>query len=224
MHFSTYLIFQVTVTAKVIKKLESVEQDLNFSRKMQRTTFIIADESTAIQLTLWGPEDQILVDNCYKFENLSIKVFECTKLSTNPYTRITKVDALQNVHVTDLDLIQKSNVKILKGKICGVDIQLQYKCFFCKANVTINEDIQSLKCPECLKRQLTSTVSKNVKTELSIVIDNSTETFSLPQQVLDIYTLGVEKFEDKELFLLQHSNVEVKVFNNSIIKEMKQNF
>lgn len=210
---------KVTVTAKVTKQLESVQQDLHYNRTMKRTTFIIADETAAIHLTLWGSDDQVVQDSSYKFENLSIKSFECTKLSTNPYSIISKVDDIENV--VDDDSVDDVNVKQLQGTISGVAIEMQYKCFFCKASVTVNEDIQSLKCPGCQKRQLVSTVTKHVKAEITLSVNNSNETFILPKEVLETYTLGIEKLEDKELFILNHSNVEIKVFNK-VVKELRE--
>lgn len=71
------------------------------------------------------------------------------------------------------------------------------------------------------KRQLTSTVSKTVRSEIVLLHDNNTDTFLVPKEVLDLYTPNIEKLEDKELFLLQHSNVEVSVFKK-IIKKIKE--
>jgi len=163
-------IFQITVTAKVVKKIDTVQQEFSFNRKMKRTTFISADATAAIQLTLWGPEEQILVDNCYKFENLSIKTFEYTKLSTTPYTNIMKCNEIEDV--VDKTLIVCKGVTVVTGTISGATIEIQHKCFFCKNLVTINDDIKALKCQSCNKRQLVTTVLKDVKTEIAGTTNN----------------------------------------------------
>ena len=210
-------IFQITVTAKVVKKIETVQQELSFNRTMKRTTFIIADATAAIQLTLWGPEEQILVDNCYKFENLSIKTFECTKLSTTPYTKIIKCKEIEDV--VDETLILCKGIAVVTGTISGATIEIQNKCFFCKNAVTINEDITSLKCNTCNKRQLVTTVLKEIKTEITVTTSNNNiETYNVPRDILDIFTLGISNYEDKELFLLQHNRIEMEVINKTVHK------
>jgi len=99
---------------------------------------------------LWGPEEQILVAKCYKFENVSIKTFECTQLSTTPYTKIMKCNEIEDV--VDETLILCKGITVVTGTISGATIEIQHKCYFCKNPVTINEDIKALKCQSCNKK------------------------------------------------------------------------
>lgn len=120
---------KVTVTAKVREELQSVDQPLQYNRTMTRTSFIIADRTTAIELTLWGNEDKLVEGHSYKLNNLSIKTFESTKLSTNPYSTITCIPDIGQV--TDDD-VEDINTSTIRGTICGVNIDTHDKCFFVK--------------------------------------------------------------------------------------------
>ena len=118
--------------------------------------------------------------------------------------------------VVDETLILCKGIAVVTGTISSATIEIQNKCFFCKNAVTINEDIKSLKCQSCNKRQLVATVLKEVKTEITVTANNNNiETYNVPRDILDIFTLGISNYEDKELFLLQHSRVEMEVINKT---------
>jgi hypothetical protein len=79
----------VNVTAKVVNKQDTVYQNVR-NKKFEKTGFVIADRAPAVELTLWGPPEQILVSASYKFENVTVKAFETKILTTTMNTRITK--------------------------------------------------------------------------------------------------------------------------------------
>ena len=81
--------FQVTVTAKVLQQKESIQQQFGHGSSMLRTTFIIADDSGSIELTLLGSAGQIKVGSSYTFNSVTVKTFDQkNKMSTNPDSNI----------------------------------------------------------------------------------------------------------------------------------------
>ena len=75
------------MTVRIMQQLDSVEQEFS-DRKLQRTTFIIADQTGNMRLTLWGDSKQIIVNKTYTFENLTVRFFKEKMVSTNPNTSI----------------------------------------------------------------------------------------------------------------------------------------
>ena len=74
-----FCFFQVMVTAKVLQRKDSVQQQLGHGSSMLRTAYIIADDSGSIELTLWGSADQINVGSSYIFNSVTVKTFEQKK-------------------------------------------------------------------------------------------------------------------------------------------------
>ena len=124
---------------------------------MLRTTFIIADRTGAIELTLWGIPEQINVGTSYIFKNV-----KGNYLSTNPDTQIEKTQDLKNV-VTDMVFKPKQDLI----KVAGVGIQTVHKCMLCKASLELNESLKSFKWSSCNKRQLTESVETAIKCKVT---------------------------------------------------------
>jgi len=110
------------------------------NQNIQRTEFIIAEATAAINQTLWGPPEQIKEDTTYTLKNITIKIFDEKLLSTNPHTEIFKTNTLDNV----VDLAQ--GTKPIQGNITGVTISKTNLCQFCNTSVEINEALASIKC------------------------------------------------------------------------------
>ena len=70
-----------------------------------------------------------------------------------------------------------------------------------------------------LKSQRVTTVLKDVKTEITVTTNNNNmETYNVPKEILDVFTLGIPNYEDKELFLLQHCKIEMEKINKTVKK------
>ena len=56
----------------------------------------------------------------------------------------------------------------------------------------------------CNKRQLVTTVLKDVKTEITVTTNNNNmEMCNVPEEILDIFTLGIPKYEDNKRYRLK---------------------
>jgi len=63
---------------------------------------------------------------------------------------------------------------------------------------------------------------KDVKTEITVTTNNNNmEMCNVPEEILDVFTLGIPKYEDKVLFLLQHCKIEMEKINKTV-KQMKE--
>ena len=129
----------MTVIAKVLSKEESVLQKLQSGRTLTRTTSAIADESASVDLTLWGPPEQVNPSSTYEFTNLAVKIFETKKLSTTLETSIKRKEDIKNV--TAASYIKNY---IEKVKIIGVSIYTVNKCCFCNSLVQLNPGLTSV--------------------------------------------------------------------------------
>lgn len=195
---------RVTVTAKVIGKEESVLQKLQSGRTLTRTTFTIADESASVDLTLWGPPEQVNPSSTYQFTNLAVKIFEKKKLSTTLETSIKRKEDIKNV--TAASFIK---TKIEKVKIIGVSIYTVSKCCFCNSIIQLNPSLTSVKCMKCHKRQLSEAVKKSTKCEINAKrADETVSNFFVPHEELVALTGDIPN-DDKEMFILNCKTVEV---------------
>lgn len=172
---------------------------------MSRTTFIIGDHTAAVPLTLRGPQNQIPVNNRYRFENVTVKTFQSKQ--------IKKVSDMTDI-VTDFE--EEIADKQLTGTVTPCAIVAQYMCCFCKNVLNINEQIKAIKCPNCQKRQLLQTIRKRLTTEITVNVNNDMHTYTVPEGIMTIYTLGVDTYEDKELFFLNHNHIQFKAFQYTI--------
>ena len=87
-------------------------------------------------------------------------------------------------------------------KVAGVSTETIFKCIFCKASIEINENLTSVKCSSCKKRQLKETVDETTKCEITgKKADDSTIMFTIPNDVLETLT-GKIPNDDKENYLL----------------------
>ena len=62
---------------------------------MLRTTFIVANATGTIDITVWGPPDQINVGSSYNFINCTVKFYEKKKLTSNQETIIKRVEDIK---------------------------------------------------------------------------------------------------------------------------------
>jgi hypothetical protein len=85
----------------------------------------------------------------------------------------------------------------VKGHISGAEIETVQKCSFCHDLVVINQELQSVKSGNCNKRQLVTSVIKQKKCEIALKTDDKLQTCKIPEELLTIYTLGIENDEDK---------------------------
>ena len=172
---------------------------------MNRTYFIIADESDSIELTLWRPAEQLLVNNSYSFTNVTVKTFQKKKLSTNSETSIKKVASLKTVLDSS---IFKSTPQVMEVK--NVTIQSVQKCCFCNNLMEINASSSSVKCQKCLRTQLNESVVKSTRCEITIHKSGQpaeTQIF-VPSALLTQFTGDIPN-DDKELFILMCQKLEV---------------
>lgn len=172
--------FQVNPTAKVVKRLHTTEQTVR-QKQLQRTDFIIGDRTAALELTLLGPPEQLLISSTYTFHNLTVKMFGNKKLSRTITPRILRADDIDD-EITKLPTPSK---KTVKGQITGVSITSTQKCSFCKSLIVINQDLKSIKCTQCQKRQLILSVIKSTKCDITLKTDEGTLDYQLPEKVLD---------------------------------------
>ena len=69
---------------------------------MLRTAFIVADKTASIEITVWGPPDQITVGMSYDFRHLTVQFFGSKKLSTTVESIINRVEDIKDVSTTPL--------------------------------------------------------------------------------------------------------------------------
>lgn len=190
---------KVSITAKVIKQLESVMQTLKGGKRMLRTTFIVADSSSSIDLTLWGPAEQLIVGGTYTFHDLTVKFYEKKKVTTNPDTTFKRVNDIKTVNTETIFKPRQETIEVY-----GVKIETVNKCCFCSSVLTINQNLSSIKCIKCAKRQLTECVIKATKCEITAKNkDSTTTTYSIPSDVLCDFTGPKMPNDDIEILLLK---------------------
>ena len=193
-----------------MKKEESVLQTLRNGQTMMRTQYVIADETSAINLTLWGPPDQITEASTYSFSNVTVKTFEIRKLCTNSDTAIKRVQNLENISNTT---VYKAKLEVVK--IVAVKITTMSKCSFCNSQITLNDALTSVKCPKCLRRQLNESVLKFTKCEITgQKKDDNKVNFLVPESVLTHFT-GEMPNDDRELYILNCKEVQVTFASNN---------
>jgi len=181
------------------------------NQNLQRTEFIIADATAAMKLTLWGPPEQLKEDSTYTFKNLTIKMFEEKLLSTNPQTQILKTNMLETV----VDLPEST--KPIEGHIKSVTICKRNSCQFCDTNVEVNKALVSIKCTNCNKRQLVTSIKQQTICDIDFETENNQNiSLKIPEQLLAIYTLEIDDVDDKELFILQHNHVNIEFSNHTV--------
>ena len=107
----------VTLTAKVLRKKESILQHLQNGPSMMRTPYIIADSTGAVELTLWGVPEQISVGNSYIFKKVTVKCFDSKELSTNPETTFKKTSDIKDAVAEMLFKPKQELIKVLTALI-----------------------------------------------------------------------------------------------------------
>lgn len=211
---------RVTITAKVLQKLESCKQDLQ-GKEMIRTGIIIADETGSIELTLWGPRDQVKEGATYTFYNVTMKIFFKKKLTTNPQSTIKKAEDLKNVQPTAVFKEVERSVKV-----CGIKIQSIYKCCFCSSSVKFNHGMITLKCHNCEKRQLTDNLLSSIRAELMAKQtggNESVKSYTIPHNVLKEFCGDISN-DDAEMLILESNKLRISLSNETsqIISTLKK--
>ena len=120
------------------------------------------------------------------------------KLSTNPDTSIRKTEDIKNVVQAP---VFKPKIEIVQ--VLGVTISTTFKCCFCKAQIDVNQEISTVKCATCHKRQLIELVDQSIKCEIKAKkTDDNTITFLIPSEIVQELTGDIPN-DDKEIYLLR---------------------
>ena len=202
---------QVSLTAKILDQKETVQQTLHrTNKKLNRTTFIIADKTAAIELTYWGDDADLKVGSTYHFSSITVKLFQTKKLSTTKETTIVEVEDVGPVARYTSDEVK------LEVTIMGINLSTDSVCVFCGNKIQINEDLSTVKCNTCNKRSLKQNVEKKTKCELSFTDGNDNFDFILTSEALDNFVPNhLTTPEDKELFFLENNEVQITYTNGT---------
>ena len=200
------------MTVRIMQQLDSVEQEFS-DRKLQRTTFIIADQTGNMRLTLWGDPKQIIVNKTYTFENLTVRFFKEKMVSTNPNTSIKEA---KDINIQNYRPVTEQKKR---STIIGVNFTEETHCCFCNFLVKNNKLVTSIKCGKCNVRQLNSAV--NTITNCIITTEDK-KTYKISNDALDVFfPKSVTTVDDREIYILQNSKVEFTLNFNNIITSMK---
>ena len=121
---------------------------LSQGRSMLRTTFIIADITGSMDITIWGPTDHRTVGSSYTFENVQSNIMKSKKkISSTPDTVIKRVEDVKNVFKIPVFTATEDLLEIQSAKIKSINL-------FCKSEVHVNMKISTTKFTNCGNRQL----------------------------------------------------------------------
>ena len=207
----------MSVAARVVEKTDSVLQPLRYGKTMTRTTSVKADSTEAIEITIWGPIDQINVGSGYEFKNYTLKVLDEKKLSTKKDSAIKRIEDLNNICKAPLSKPKDEVIEIM-----GIKIDTTTKCVFCSSTLVINETINSVKCMTCYKRQLNKNVSTCTRCEITgETQDKDVATYNVPPEVLENFCSPDITNDDKEIFILACTKLQITTNANNTITQLK---
>ena len=192
-HANMFLHFSGFPHCKGHGEVPTVNQLVLEKTYMDRTICVIADETGTICLTLWGNPDQLSINSTYSFNNLTVKSFEETIVTTNPSSVMKLTEDI------NIDSYKSIWDRWQKATITGVKMLTEANCSQYFNLIGVNVDVKTVKCHFC-------------KTRLS-----------LTEEVMDSFSPGdVQTPDDKEFYILENNDVEFIVLNGNIIA-LKEN-
>ncbi|XP_042601184.1 uncharacterized protein LOC122140673 [Cyprinus carpio] len=115
---------RVTVKAKVIQLQSRGHNFIRDGTFLQNTYYLIADETAAMDLTVWG-ESKITVDCWYEISNVSIRTFQDKQfLTTTKDTNFTIVTCQNPTHPVE----ENTTIQTVTAEIIGATIYILHIC------------------------------------------------------------------------------------------------
>ncbi|KAG5270751.1 hypothetical protein AALO_G00196240, partial [Alosa alosa] len=135
---------KVNVTAKAVKLCEEGDGVTRQKVVMKKATYIIADATASVPLTIWG-NNLINVDCWYSFSNVSVRRnLGSTVLTTTAETLIsTTVEQATTV------VFKEDSSEIIRGEIASAEAKVVHVCPKRHEITSVNVDSPITRCEMC---------------------------------------------------------------------------
>jgi len=178
-HFLCF--FQVNIKAKAIELKSEGHNVLQNDTFLEKRTFLIADKTGAIELTMWGLQHTIEIGSWYDFTSVSFRTFQGKKfLSTTKDTHVSSAICTDTTCT-----VEETTSESVTAEIIGAKVKIIHLCPMKHRLPDMPLSCTRVMCHRCDMYYKATVISVHTSAKLTIrTTSNDIKTVDIENQVI----------------------------------------